>query len=95
MAGIRSKLELRDGFVFLRRDMSFIKSFWYLWLYCREIFVMNERAKARKLRHRSPAQYWRLLANVRKYKAKDFNRAQVFSFYLRVMTNAIKASIDE
>lgn len=93
MAGIRSKIELRDGFVFLRGDMSFVKSFWYLWLYCREIFVMNERAKARKLRHRSPAEHWRLLREVRKYKAKDFDRAKVFGFYLKVMTNVVKASI--
>lgn len=95
MAGIRSKIELRDGFVFLREDMSFVRSFWYLWLYCREIFVMNERAKARKLRRANPARHWRLLANVRKYKAKDFDRAQVFSFYLSAMTNVVKSSINE
>lgn len=95
MAGIRSKIELRDGFVFLRGDMSFVKSFWYLWLYCREIFVMNERAKARKLRHGSPAEHWRLLSNVRKYKAKDFDRTRVFGFYLKAMTNVVKASIRE
>ncbi len=83
MASLRTKLMQKDGFYFLRKDMSFIKSWWLLYWYCREIFLLNERVKARK---HGKVMLWM----VKRSKPKDFSRAQVFSFYLLTIKSLMK-----
>ena len=75
MASLRTKLEKRGDFYFLRKDLPFHVS---LLMRCREIFLLNERAKARKIGREA------LLAS-RKVKPKDFNRADIMDFYIRTL----------
>lgn len=78
MASLRTKLEKRGDFYFLRKDLPFHVSWWTLLMRCREIFLLNERAKARKIGKEA------LLAS-RKVKPKDFNRADIMDFYIRTL----------
>lgn len=91
MGSLRSRLVKSGDYYMLREDMSFIKIWWTLYWYSREIFLLNERAKARKLAKEKPGEHGLMLSMVRRYKAKDFSRAQIFAFYVRVLRMTTKS----